>query len=500
MKRITILALYICLITQVAYSQVNGKIGSPEKPNILFVLVDDLGWADIGAFGSEFYDTPNIDKLAEDGMMFTDAYAASPVCSPTRASIMTGKNPARTNTTDWFGAPQPSPDFTFPGWMQSRVGNKPTSLMPAAYQEYMSLDEVTIAEALKEGGYTTFFAGKWHLGHQEKYWPEHQGFDINKGGYFKGAPNTNGSAEGYFSPYGNPRLEDGPTGEYLPYRLAEETIGFMEEHKEDPFLAYLSFYSVHTPLMTTDQLQKKYQEKKEDNGIEAKFGTIDQNKPVRLNQTNPVYAGMVEAMDQAIGRVLNSLEEQGLSSNTVVIFMSDNGGLSTIAQAPTSNKPLKAGKGWLYEGGIREPMIIKWPGVTKPGSKSKTPVTSTDFYPTMLEMAGLPLRPDQHKDGKSLAPILKGEQLKERDRFWHYPHYAPQGGFPGSVIRSGEWKLIHNYEDDTLELYNLESDIGEEHNLVQQHPERAIELYQKLEQWRKDVDASSPVPNPEYKK
>jgi arylsulfatase A-like enzyme len=473
----------------------SSAVSSAEKPNIVFILVDDLGWSDIGAFGSSFYDTPNIDRLAAEGMKFTNAYAM-PICSPTRASIMAGKNPARMNTTDWFGAPQPSPDFEFPGWMASRR-QTPTPLMPAAYTDHLPLEEVTLAEAMKEGGYSTFFAGKWHLGNEEKYWPEHQGFDINKGGYLKGSPNTGGEAEGYFSPYGNPRLADGADGEYLPYRLAEETNTFMEDHRDGPFLAYLSFYSVHTPLMTTDELKKKYELKRDEEGLQAQFGT-EGGSEVRVNQSNTTYAGMVNAMHRAVGRVLDKLEELNLSSNTVVMFMSDNGGLSTINNAPTSNEPLRAGKGWLYEGGIREPMIIKWPGVTKAGSVAKTPVISMDFYPTMLDIAGLPLKPNQHKDGMSLAPILRGEPMDRGPLYWHYPHYPPQGGFPGGVIREGDWKLIHNYDNDIMELYNLKDDISEENNLLQQYPQKAIELYQKLDEWRNEVGGRMPIPNPNY--
>lgn len=456
-----------------------------QKPNILFILVDDLGWTDLGCFGSTFYETPHVDRLAATGMRFTDAYAACPVCSPTRASIMTGKYPARTNTTDWFGAPQPQTVSNH--WTR----HKP--LLPASYEENMALEEVTIAEALKEAGYQTFFAGKWHLGMTDAFWPEQQGFDSNKGGWKKGSPSRPGL---YFAPYGNPRLEDGPEGEHLPDRLADETIHFIDDHKDNPFLAYLSFYSVHTPLQSRDDLKVKYQQKRETIFPEEPIWGQEGDRKVRLVQEHAVYAGMVEAMDQAVGKVLDHIDKLGLTDNTIVVFMSDNGGLSTSEGHPTSNLPLRAGKGWLYEGGIREPMIIRAPGITVPGSTSPEPVTSTDFYPTILELAGLPQRPDQHIDGRSLVPLLQGGLNINRDAiFWHYPHYGNQGGAPGAAIRSGDWKLIEFFEDNHLELYNLKDDIGEQNNIAEMHPEIVKELREKLHAWQKDVDARFPSPN-----
>lgn len=458
-----------------------------RRPNFVFILADDLGWRDASCYGSTFYETPNIDRLAAKGMRFTDAYAACPVCSPSRASIMVGKYPARMDTTDWFGAPQPY------NVQRHWIKNKP--LLPAAYNEYLALEEVTVAEALKESGYATFFAGKWHLGPVEKYWPENQGFDINKGGWEKGSPGLPG---GYFTPYGNPRLADGPKGEHLPARLAQETIKFIREHKDKSFLACLSFYSVHTPLMTREELKQKYLEKREKIEIEGPMWGKEGNRKVRLVQEHVVYAGMVEAMDSAIGKVLDTLEESGLEDNTIVIFMSDNGGLATSEGHPTSNLPLRAGKGWLYEGGIREPMIIKWPSVTKPFSVCNVPVTSTDFYPTMLEMAGLSLRPRQHKDGVSLVPLLKGKMLDRGAIYWHYPHYGNQGGSPGAAIREGDWKLIKWYEDGQLELYNLKGDIGEKNNLVDKHSDITERLHKRLKKWLREMDAKMPSPNPKY--
>ena len=450
-----------------------------KKPNFVFFLIDDLGWRDVGCFGSTFYETPNIDRLARDGMRFTDAYAACPVCSPTRASIMTGKYPARLHLTDFLVGrrwPKDSPIVPIPDW-----------------QKFLPLEEVTIAEALKESGYATFFAGKWHLG-LEGFWPEDQGFDVNKGGIDRGGPY---GGKKYFSPYGNPRLEDGPPGEHLPLRLGRETADFIEAHKDGPLLAYLSFYSVHTPLMTTKELGAKY-EAKQKNAPATAWGQEGERK-VRLVQNHAVYAGMVEAMDTAVGIVLDRLDRLGLAENTAVFFMSDNGGLSTSEGHPTANVPLRAGKGWLYEGGVREPMIVRAPGVTRPGSACTEPVISTDFYPTMLELAGLPLRPNQHVDGVSFVSLLEGRKMTRGPIYWHYPHYGNQGGAPGGAVRDGDWKLIEWYEDGRLELFNLRDDLGEANDLATAMPEKARELQKMLADWRRTVGAQMPTPNPNYK-
>ena len=453
-------------------------------PNFLFILVDDLGYMDIGAYNPDtFYETPNVDRLAREGMRFTDAYAAAPVCSPTRASIMTGQYPGRLHTTDWFGAPQP--ETASEHWTR----DKP--LLPAPYIEQLPHEETTLAEALRDAGYQTFFAGKWHLGREGSY-PEDHGFVINKGGWERGGPYGRGR---YFPPYDNPRLEDGPDGEHLPARLADETVQFIAANHEQPFLAYLSFYSVHTPLMTRPDLEAKYEQKRL-NAPEDAWGTEGSRK-VRLVQNHAVYAGMVEAMDLAVGTVLDALDSLGVADNTVVFFMSDNGGLSTSEGHPTSNLPLRAGKGWLYEGGIREPMIIKWPGVTAPGSTTDEPVTSTDFYPTMLAMAGLELREDEHRDGVNLVPVLKQTGSVGREAlYWHYPHYGNQGGSPGSAVRAGPWKLIHFFEDERAELYNLNDDVGETNDLAETEPEKVRQLHALLRTWHQEVDARFPSPNP----
>ncbi len=454
-----------------------ARDGARQKLNFVFILIDDMGWTDAGCYGSTFYETPNIDRLAAKGMRFTDAYAACPVCSPTRASIMAGKYPARLHLTNWL------------------YGDIRKQLVGPRYIRQLPLEEVTVAEALKAAGYTTGFVGKWHLG-GEGYWPEHQGFDTNVAGWTSGSPRG-----GYFSPYKNPRLNDGPKGEYLTDRLTDEAVRFLEKNRERPFLLYLSHYAVHTPLQAKRHYTDKYKAKAA--SLPAAKGPRflpEAERQTRQVQDHPVYASMVQSMDESVGRVMKKLEDLGVADRTVVIFMSDNGGLSTSEGHPTSNVPLRAGKGWLYEGGIREPMIIKWPGVVRPGSLCHEPVTSTDFYPTMLEMAGLRPRPAQHVDGLSLVPLLKGgRSLDRRAIFWHYPHYSPQGGRPSGAVRVGNHKLIEFYEDDRIELYDLKADIGEKRNLAAKMPQRAAKLRRMLHDWRRALDARMPTPNPQWK-
>lgn len=456
-----------------------------KKPNIIFFLVDDLGWADIEPNGSKFYETPNIKKLAQEGMLFTQAYAANPVCSPTRASILSGKYPTSIQATNWFGAPQPDEELAN---LKKRATNP---LLSAAYQEHLPLQEFTLAEALKNGGYQTFFAGKWHLGETEDLWPEHQGFDINKGGY------ANGSPKSYFSPYNNPKLSDGPVGEHLPDRLAKETNQFIEANAQKPFFAYLSFYSVHNPLAGRKDLVEKYEAKRKALGLTDEFGKEGKFK-ARTNQSHATYAAVVEGMDLAVGKVLQKLKELKLDDNTIIVFFSDNGGLAINEGTPTSNLPLRAGKGWLYEGGIREPLIVKWPNTIKAGSVNQTPVISNDFYATFLAAAKLPLMPKQHTGSTNILPLLQGETLKERALLWHYPHYSNQGGSPGSAIRKGDWKLIRWYESGKEELFNLKNDIGEQKNLMEQEPKMAKSLVKQLDKWLKNERALFPDKNPAY--
>ena len=453
-----------------------APLSAAEKPNFVFILVDDLGYMDIGANNPDtFYETPNVDRLAGEGMRFTQGYAANPVCSPTRYSIMTGKYPSRVDATNFFS------------------GRRGGRFNPAPLNDRMPLEEVTLAEALKEAGYQTGFLGKWHLGPTEEFWPENQGFDVNIGGHHKGSP-----PGGYFAPWQNPRLENGPKGEFLTERLTDEALALLDKFKSDPFLLYLSFHTVHTPLQAPEELIEKYQRKAERLGLTDKpeFDTDEQVWPtdrprqVRILQKHATYAAMVESMDSAVGRVLDKLEALELAEITTVCFFSDNGGLSTSEGLPTSNLPLRGGKGWTYEGGIREPMIIKSPGTTAPGSVCDEPVISTDFYPTLLEIAGLPLKADQHRDGVSLVPLLKGaDSLPPRSLYWHYPHYSNQGGFPSGAIREGDWKFIERYEDGSRQLFNLAEDLGERRNRVKDFPARADEMQTRLHEWYRSVDA-----------
>lgn len=445
------------------------------KPNIVFFLVDDMGWKDIGVNGSTFYETPHIDRLASEGVRFTQAYAASPVCSPTRASIMTGKNPARLNLTQWIGGPG-NPD----------------------YRHNLPLEEVLFPELLKDAGYKNIFLGKWHLNNREgedKFWPDKQGFDINIAGHWRGGlyiPNK------YFSPWDIPNLTNGPEGEYMTDRLADEAVDFIDKNAETPFLLYLSFYSVHAPFCAPETRLDKYINKKNKMGLtdRERFGQDqigDRSVEYRNTQDHPTYAAMVESMDMAVGKVLDKLKTKGIEDNTIVIFFSDNGGLSTSEGRPTANTPLRTGKGWLYEGGIREPAIIKWPGQTDKGRVSDAVITSMDFYPTILEMAGLPLHMELHIDGQSLVPLLKNKTEKvHNESYFHYPHRSNQGGRPSSAIRDGDYKLIVFLDDERLELYNLINDIGERTNLANDLPEARDSLYKKLQLWWDQVDARFP--------
>lgn len=462
-----------------------GCAGRTLPPNIVFFLIDDLGWTDTGIYGSTFYETPNIDALAASGMRFTDAYAASPVCSPTRASILTGKYPARLNITDWIGGAQRG------------------MLLPAEYDHQLPLEEVTIAEVLREAGYATGFVGKWHLG-DDPYLPEAQGFDLNVGGHGAGQPAS------YFYPYRAPEgrsdywdvphLTGGSDGEYLTDRLTDEALRFVEANRERPFLLYLAHYAVHTPIESKPDLRERYRAKAD--ALPPPDGPAFVEESGRAftkrRQDHPAYAGMVQSVDESVGRVVTRLAELGIAERTIVIFMSDNGGLTTLAgsrNAPTAVVPLRAGKGWLYEGGIREPLIVSWPGVTEPGSTSSLPVISTDFFPTMLAMAGLAQRPDLHRDGRNLTPLLRGTGPLDREAiYWHFPHYHGSGNRPSGAVRAGDYKLVEWFEDGRVELYDLRRDIGESTDLSTREPERAAALRAMLVRWREEVDARMPRP------
>lgn len=458
----------LCLVDQRTASADNR-----ETPmNIVFILIDDLGWNDLGCYGSDYYKTPNIDKLAGDGMRFTDGYAACTVCSPTRAAIMTGKYPARLLLTQWL------PD--------GRWDAKKRQRREARFLSNLPLEEVTIAEALREAGYQTGFIGKWHLGSMPYHFPQHNGFDVNIGGRDYGAPGH------YFYPFqgtwkipttGLIAQRDSPVagrpGDYLVDRLAEEAERWIRAAADRPFFLMLSHYAVHAPLQAKQEKVDRYARVPEDE-----------------RQGDPRYAAMVESVDDSVGRVLRTLEELRLDNRTLVIFTSDNGGYARA----TKNAPLRANKGSNYEGGIRVPLIVKWPGVTTPSSVSHEPAISTDFYPTMLAAVGQAARPHQHMDGRNLMPILSGDGDLDRDAiYWHYPHYNqhPQS-FPCGVIRAGEWKLIEAFETGKLELFNLAKDIGESKDLSEELPQRTAQLHRKLSDWRDRVGADSMRPNPQY--
>ena len=456
--------------------------GAAKQTNFLFILVDDMGWADIGANGSKFHETPHIDRLAASGMRFTQGYAACPVCSPTRASIMTGRHPVRVDITDWI-----------PG-QGNHANNK---LLHPQDRNNLALEEVTIAEQLKTHGYQTFFAGKWHLG-SEGHWPEDQGFDINIGGHHRGSP-----PGGYYAPWTNPALKANKPGEYLTERLTEESIKFLEQRDAaKPFLLYLSYYNIHTPIQPYKKRIEHYNAKAE-KMFKGETPTQSEHEgSTRMRQDNAALASMVAAVDDSVGALLGKLNELKLDQNTVVIFFSDNGGLSTRGGkrfGPGCNLPLRASKGWLYEGGVREPTIIRAPGITQPGSVSHKPMVSMDFFPTMLDLAGLPAQPKLHADGQSLLSQLRGNETGHRTLYWHYPHYHGSSWKPGASIRDGDWKLIEFYHHDKVELYNLANDIGEQKNLATRQSKKTAELRAKLRAWQKSMKAKMPVPNPAYK-
>ena len=433
-----------------------------DKPNIVVIMADDLGWMDLHCYGNEKVDTPHLDQLAREGMRFTDGYAASPVCSPTRAAMMTGQSPARLRLTNH--APGNKDGFAPEG----------SDLKEAAMVRNLALNKVTIAEHLKSAGYATAHIGKWHLSYVSRredragekeaaLRPEHQGFDVNVGGCFRGGPPS------YFSPYRIPALADGEEGEYLPERLADEAIKFIHEHKDEPFFLNWWPYSVHYPMEAEEELVKKYK---------ARGGMKD-----------PVFAAMTEAMDRGIGRFLKALDEEGLAEKTLVIFTSDNGSYNG------SNRPLRGFKGMIFEGGIRVPWIVRWPGVVEPGSVNSTPIISMDCHATILDVAGIELEEASVRDGVSLVPLLKQSGSFERDAlYFHYPNYAfHKRNRLASAIRSGNYKLIKRYDDDSLELYDLANDIGEKQNLARNRPKVARDLKEKLEAWLEESGAVFPT-------
>ena len=441
-----------------------------RRPNIVFIFIDDMGWRDVGFMGSQYYETPNIDRLASEGMVFTNAYSNAPNCAPARACLLSGQYGPRHGV------------YTVNS--SSRGKAKLRKLIPIENTTDLDSNIVTIAEALKPAGYVSASIGKWHLGNDPQFGPIAQGFDVNVGGYSAGHP-----PKGYFVPYNNPELPDGPQGEYLTDRLTDEALNFIDTNKDRWFFLYLPHYAVHTPLQAKEKLIEKYK-----------------NKPGSNGQNNPKYAAMIESTDEGVGRILDKLDELELTEDTIIFFFSDNGGVRTI----TSNEPLRGGKGMLYEGGIREPMVVRWPGVIEPGTTSDTPIIGVDLFPTILERASVPIPQGKLLDGVSIMSLLKREGDLDREAiFWHFPAYlqgkakgARDEHFrtrPAGAVRAGDFKLIEYFEDDDLELYNLADDISEENNLVDAMPEKAAELHKLLLDWRQEVNAPVPTElNPEY--
>ena len=516
-----LIPLYMLLL-----SNCTENIIKENTPNVIFFLVDDLGWSDVGCYGSEFYETPNIDKLASEGVRFTDAYSSCHVCSPTRASILTGKYPASLNLTDWLPGRR---DFPF------------QKLKNVEINQHIPYDISTLPKMLKNNGYKTAIIGKWHLGEDDASALK-QGFELQLPDWNKGWPK-----EGYYFPYGMKGLEVGTEGEYLTDRMTDEAIKYIEHNKETPFFLYLSHFAVHDPIEGRTDLVEKYSNKlkgtdppagepfiletnpDEKNPItrtalysllgDKKYNgyKIFSNESVKIkqNQDNVEFAGMVGSMDESLGRIMKKLKELELDQNTVVIFYSDNGGMSAAnfyyperkiskneldKAFATSNLPLRGGKGWMYEGGIRVPLIIKWPGKGLQGVVSIVPVTSPDFFPTILEMTGIKQESNDQKDGKSIVPLLKGDQGLGREAiYWHFPHYSNHGNqSPGGAVRSGDYKLLEYYENNTVQLFNLSEDPGEQNDLSAKEPDRVNKLYLLLTNWRNKVNAKMMFPNSEY--
>ena len=455
-----------------------------KKPNIVMILIDDMGWRDLQCFGSTFYETPNIDALAAEGTVFTQAYASCPVCSPSRASLMTGKYPARVGLTHYIG------------------GHDWGKLMEVPYVDHLPLEEYTLPKALRDAGYHTWSVGKWHLGEKE-YYPEHQGFEVNVGGCSWGHPH-----DGYFAPWGIENLpRDVPEGTFLTDYLTDRAVELIQNKDDAPFFLYWSHYAVHTPIQAKPEDLARFEEK-------SRRMKLDQVNPYvegehfpcwhkrkervlrRLVQSDVPYAALIWNLDQNVGRLVQALKDCGEYENTIIVFTSDNGGLATAEGSPTCNAPLSEGKGWGYEGGVRVPLIVAGPGIAA-HRWCDSPTTTPDWYPTFLELAGLPPQPQQHQDGVSIAPLLRGETMEERPLFWHYPHYGNQGGQPMAAVRRGNYKLLKFFEDNHTELYDLSQDIGESFNLTGELPDLANELETLLDAWIQEVGGIVPQPNPD---
>ena len=509
-----------CIITTgLAVSSVQAT--ETRQPNVVFFLVDDLGWSDVGCYGSRFYETPNIDHLAVEGVRFTDAYAACHVCSPTRASILTGKYPATLNLTDWLRGRR---NFPF------------QRLLNAEINQHLPYEETTIAEALKARGYSTAIFGKWHLG-REPSTPLKHGFDIH-------IPNVPSNWRTFHGPFGMKNLES-KDGDYLTDRLTDEAVKWLDDQKNKPFFLYMAHFAVHDPIQGRKDLVDKYTRKltqsrksdspdfvlegnpdSSDNPSKEELARLIQTPEfskhkvlprgtikVRQKQNNVEFAAMVESVDQSLGRIVSKLAELGIENDTIVIFFSDNGGMAAMNVGnpkrivpdeavdkaySTSCLPLRGAKGWLYEGGIRVPLVIKWPGKGRVGTVCRTPVSSVDFFPTIMDMIGAGDEVSGDKEGVNIAPLVRGNTIKDRAIYWHFPHYSNHGMHsPGGAIRSGKYKLLEYFENGTVQLFDLETDIGEQNDLSTTEKAKTRELKNKLRMWRKQVSAQMMKPNPD---
>ncbi len=467
LKLCVLIAILIVLQPAVARAE-------ERPPNIVFFLIDDLGWTDLGCMGSDYYETPNIDRLAAGGLLFSNAYANAPNCAPSRACLLTGQYTPRHGI------------FTVNSSERGRARDR--RLIPTPNRTTLESSATTVAEVLTDAGYNCAALGKWHLGAGEETGPLGQGFGLNVGGNHAGHPST------YFSPYRNPNLKDGREAEYLTDRLTEEACEFIGANRDEPFFLYLAHYAVHTPIQAKTALTKRYEE-----------------KPATGGHKNATYAAMIQSVDESVGRVVALLDELRLADDTIVIFFSDNGGHGKI----TSNSPLRGAKGMLYEGGLRVPLLVRWPGTVAPKRRSDVPVIGTDFFPTLLDIAGIAPAETLKLDGVSLLPLLRDEDagaaLADRPLFWHFPGYLEGKDYPGArdrifrtrpggVIRRGDWKLIEHFEDGALELFNLKNDLGETHNLAGEKPEIAKDLMAEMRSWREEVGATVPTTrNPAFK-
>jgi arylsulfatase A-like enzyme len=474
----TLMTITRCLLSAFALFVLRFEVVSAEdvqRPNIVFILADDLGWTDLACYGSDLHETPHLDRLSRQGVRFTQATAMS-VCSPTRAAILTGKHAARLGMTIWRE-----------GTFRTSIPRPNRPLLEADAIHDLPHSEQTIAELLKPAGYRTFHVGKWHLGDADHY-PESQGFDVNVGGTHWGAP------ESYFWPFRGeqnfrefryvPGLGLGSEGQYLTDRLTDEALRLIDEAgiKKKPFLLNLWLHAPHTPIEGKPELVDHYRSKIRDG----------------MRHQNAEYAAMIHSVDQNVGRILQRLDDRGLAEKTLVIFTSDNGGYVNEYRGKrvTNNAPLRSGKGSLYEGGIRVPLIVRWPGTAPAGAKCDAPVTCMDYLPTIASAAGLEIA--EKLDGVSLAPLLRDPRVRpaRNELFFHYPHYYATTS-PVSAIRSGDWKLLEYHEDNRLELFDLSQDPGEEQNLAEKEDAKANSLRNRLHAWRESVGAKMPTPKKE---